>query len=206
MSATQSDQPLTVAEFISRYRGWFWTIGILALFPIALIVHQFVLRDYDFASKPQCHKAVMLHLEAWRSEHGQTIDFPNINGDSTASLKAIEMQWDGVDVSEKYNYVPGLRNDDPPELVLMYLRLPTRWQWHGQPGSIFAEKEWIIVPIDFTQRREGVSEGEENERLSTAELRERLKATLDYLKKNNRTHADAVAREHGRFLASIDTE
>lgn len=26
---------------------------------------------------------------------------------------------------------------------------PTRWAWHGPPPSMFAEKAWIIVPVDM---------------------------------------------------------
>ncbi len=113
----------------------------------------------------------------------------------------------------EYRYVPGLQKGDPSDLVLAYFVKPTRYLHHGSPGTIFTEKKWIIVPLDFAgshgsltagqpPRNMGLT-GECSENVSLAEFRQRLQKTLDYLRDNNRPHWQTVVEEHTKFLDSI---
>jgi hypothetical protein len=181
-------------------------MGSVTAIAVSYCVFYFGILDRDEQSKPLCHNWIMVSLMSWPDDINRTRRFPNINGESAASLNVIDGRWDGYRVSEKYNYVPGLQVGDPDDLVLMYLRVPTRWKWHGPTPTVFSEKKWIVIPVDFTQNREGVREGELSERLSTAEFRECLQKTLGFLRKQNRSHAEAVAKEHTQFLSSIEVE
>ncbi|MFQ5732202.1 MAG: hypothetical protein ACE5KM_09625 [Planctomycetaceae bacterium] len=143
----------------------------------------------------------MASFDDWQDKH-KTKEFPNSRGSSDASIESLRENWWPDDHGE-YMYVPGLRSDDPPNLVLMYLAKPTRWQWHAETRWIFREKEWIVIPVDFTFLRDGVRDGELNERLSTDEFRRRLKKTLEFLRTNKRPHWEAVAQEHTGFLNTI---
>lgn len=174
------------------------TFGVLTG---AFLAYRFVLLDRDPHTQPVCHKAVDLAFHTW-CDIEQTKTHPNVRGNSAESLARLDKHMEGISLSDKYMYVPGLRNDDPGDLVLMYLRRPTRWQWHAGPGTIFREKEWIVVARDFSfYGREETRDGEFNERMSLAELKARLRRTLDYLRKQNRPHWRAVAEEHRRFLS-----
>ena len=184
-----------------RFKALKWGVGIGGLLVGAFIGYRYLLLDRDPLTQPICHKQVDSSLHAW-CDNNNTKSYPNVRGDSAESLAVLNNYMPHFQLSKKYMYVPGLRSDDPGDLVLMYLRRPTRWQWHAEPRTIFREKEWIVVARDFSlYGRDETRDGELNERMTLAELKSRLRRTLDYLRKHNRPHWRAVAMEHRRFLA-----
>lgn len=177
--------------------------GVLVLLIGLAIGFYFIILDWE--GRPFCHKQIHIGIRTWM-EDTITNAFPNVIGAGSASLIAIsnsmggDMKW-----TKNYNYVPGLREGDPGELVLMYFAEPTRWTWHGSHPTIFKGKAWIVVPVDFTmswpQRK---ISGELSERVSTDEFKTRLKRTLDFVRTNERPHWQAVVAEHKKFLDSIE--
>ncbi len=164
----------------------------------------------DWEGRPFCHKQIGLGFLQFTHESGGHIvsypkPFPNVKGLSQDSLASIREVMGYMDWVRDYNYVPGLREDDPGDLVLMYVNRPTRWTWHGQPPTIFKEKQWIIVPVDFTWgMRPRSGPGELSERVSFSEFRGRLRRTLDFVRINERPNWQAVVSEHKKFLDSIE--
>ena len=163
----------------------------------AVVVYYFLMLDWQ--GRPFCHKQINTAFRLWRGDR-HTDTFPNVAGSSRPSLEAIrdemggEMKW-----AENYRYVAGLREDDPGDLILMYVDQPTRWTWHGSPPHRFTKKAWIVVPVDFTMGgRPGP--GELSERISSQEFTRRLRATLEFVKTNARPNWEAVVAEHTRFL------
>ena len=118
-------------------------------------------------------------------------------------------QWNA-----KYQYIPGLRLGDPGDLVLMYMKRPTRYIWHDHPQTVFRDAMWMTLPLDFADSRGSPSVktvtrpipdmGENSERLSSEEFRIRLKKTLDFLRENNRPNWQVVVAENEAFLNSIE--
>jgi hypothetical protein len=170
----------------------------VAVIAAALFWYFFLL---DWNGRPFCHKQINLAFRIW-IEDQHTNAFPNAGGLSKQSLEAIREEMGGsMKWAEHYRYVAGLREDDPGDLILLYYDEPTRWTWHGPPPSVFSEKAWIVVPVDFTMGgREQAGPGELSERVSSEEFRRRLRATLEFVKTNARPHWEEVWAEHTRFL------
>ena len=189
-----------------------WGGGFLAAL-VGLGIGYFTL-IIDGSGKPFCHKQFHLTFINWQTENGMVWNspqttFPNVNGASKDSLETLHDQIGGhMDWFKGYKYVPGLKVGDPGDLVLMYFDRPTRWLWHGVPQTIFKEKAWIVIPVDFTMGSRPIkpNQGELNERLSNQEFRSRLQRTLDFLRTNNRPNWQTVVAEHKQFLNSIDQE
>jgi hypothetical protein len=166
----------------------------------------------DWQGRPFCHKVVESGFKMWMGDQGldfnsNTNAFPNVDGRSWQSLAAIQKQMNGTNWARNYRYVPGLRENDPGDLVLLYLDQPTRWTWHGPPPTIFKEKRWILVPVDFAPRpRPGSSSegGELSERVTEEEFKRRLKGTIEFVRTNERPHWQTIVAEHTRFLESIE--
>ena len=60
--------------------------------------------------------------------------------------------------------------------MLMYFNRPTRWTWFAAaPPTIFKEKEWIIIPVDFGigMRPRSIQEGDYSERVSLKDVYKR---------------------------------
>lgn len=186
-----------------------WLGGLLAiLVGVAFGYYHFIL---DWEGRPFCHKQIMFGFMHWMDDSGMDINshtnvFPNANGTGADSLAAISNGMGGhMTWAKGYRYVPGLREDDPGDLVLMYLDRSTRWAWHGPPPSIFKDKAWIVVPADFAMGgRPQSGPGELSERVSLAEFRSRLRRTLDFVRTNERPHWQTVVAEHAKFLDSIE--
>ena len=189
-----------------------WIGGTFAvLVGSASSYYHFIL---DWEGRPFCHKQIMFGLLTVMHPLGGNITndrqpFPNVKGSGqdslaiTADAMAGYMRW-----TNDYCFVPGLREDDPPDLVLMYFNRPTRWTWHGSPPTIFKEKAWIIIPVDFgggsSFRPHLGQSGECSQRISPAEFRRRLSGTLEFIRTNERPNWQTVVAEHERFLKSIE--
>jgi hypothetical protein len=195
-----------------------WRSAIFVIiFPAAIIglplAVYFLL--YDHSNEPFCHKVVMLGILNY-FEDEKTNVLPNVDGQSSASMLTMHKYWGDQPWEDTYRYLPGLKNGDPGDLVLMYMPMPTRYIYHSNPQTIFAEPKWMIVPLDFNSAigdqigkpvpREIPSYGEQSERVSLAEFRARLKKTLDFLRENNRPNWQQVVKEHEAFLDSIKSD
>jgi hypothetical protein len=151
----------------------------------------------------------MIAFDLWMGDNGMannnTNPFPNVGGSSADSLASIREEMNGyMSWATNYHYVPGLRQDDPGDLVLMYFDRPTHWVWHGTPHTRLEKKKWIVVPVDFTMgSRTPSGPGELSEQIPTAEFKQRLRATIDFVRTNQRPNWQAVVAEHTRFLQSI---
>lgn len=189
-----------------------WIAGTLAvLIGSALGYYNFIL---DWEGKPFCHRQIMSAFV--HSMHEPGVDFandpkpfPNVKGVGGDSLATMRDGMNGhMDWAKDYRYVPGLQEDDPGDLVLMYFNRPTRWNWHGAPPTIFKEKAWIIIPVDFGMgldfRPHTGQVGECSERVSLDEFRIRLRRTLDYVRTNERPNWQTIVAEHTKFLDSFD--
>lgn len=165
----------------------------------------------DWSDRPFCHKQVMLSFLQWMGDQGMDFNshtnaFPNVQGDGMESLATIREYMGGhMEWAEDYRYVPGLREDDPGDLVLMYFDRATRWTWHGPPPTIFEERAWIIVPVDFSMGVRPLSgPGELSERVTKEEFRRRLSNTLDFIRTNERPYWQTVVAEHAGFSDPIE--
>jgi hypothetical protein len=157
----------------------------------------------DWQGRPFCHKQFYSGFMQWREEP-KTNAFPNVNGSSLESLLAIREEMGFMGWTNDYHYVPGLREADPGQLVLMYFNRPTRWTWHGDPPNRFTKKAWLIVPLDFQMGfRRTRWGGECSERLTTEEFKQRLRETLDFVRTNERPNWQKVVEEHSKFLEGI---
>src|SRR4051794_29242658 len=99
-----------------------WVLVTFAvLVGLALVYYRFIL---DWQGRPVCHKQIMMGFLLVLHPSGGDITndkkpFPNVEGSSQASLATIgdsmagNMAW-----TNDYTYVPGLREDDPPDLIL----------------------------------------------------------------------------------------
>lgn len=193
-----------------------WIAGILGTLTAVALGYYYLVLDWNV--RPVCHKQISTALAIWVSDNGKdstgaTNAYPNVNGDSTASLAVIDhaLNW-GISWTNRYKYVPGLRETDPGDLILFYMSQPTRWTWHGAPPTKFKEKAWLIVPADFTLRERYGTKGEivpthevgeMSERLSTEEFKARLQETLDFVRTNNRPNWQSVVAEHSNFLKGM---
>lgn len=184
-----------------------WIFWIHAVLIAGALIFYFLIIDHS--AKPYCHKQIETALANWESDHGggdpnlRTNVFPNVNGSSEQSLRALDESMGGTSSwSQGYRYVPGLRENDPGDFVLFYLEKPTRWLWHGKPSTIFREKKWMIVPVDFriNGNREPLGDGELSERLSTEEFKARLQKTLDFVRTNQRPNWQTIVAEHSNVL------
>lgn len=181
-------------------------IAVLAIAAVA--TYEFA---FDWAGRPFCHKQIMTGFMVWMKDSGwdiniRTNSYPNVGGRSRDSLFAISSEMNGqMAWADHYRYVPGLREDDPGDLVLMYMDAPTRWTWHGPAPLAWEDKAWIVVPLDFTLgTRVRRGPGELSERISSTEFRSRLERTITFVRTNQRPNWQVVVTEHGKFLETLD--
>ena len=198
-----TNRPVTLKRVIM------WSAGLLGML-IVIVVGYCGLILY-WSGRPYCHKQIMFGFlnEMNGDLANDSKSFPNVKGKSCDSLTSINESVGGyMDWTNDYNYIPGLREDDPPDLVLMYFNRPTRWNWHGAPPTIFKKKAWIVIPVDF-EMEAGLHPhtnelGECSERVTTAEFCNRLKRTLDFVRTNQRPNWQTVFAEHNKFLDAIE--
>ena len=187
---------------LSRSTRWI-ILALVVLVGFPLGYYNFLL---DWQGRPFCHKQIMFGFKNWMTDpKNSTNTFPNVGGASQDSLAAINDNMNSTNWSRNYRYVPGLCENDPGHLVLMYVDRPTRWTWHGPPPTIFEEKKWILVPVDFaTGGRTPSGPGELSERVSTEEFKKRLRETIEYVRTNERPNWQTVVAEQSKFLQSIE--
>lgn len=170
-----------------------------------LSVYAFCILDWH--ARPFCHSQIMTALRIWMADRN-TRSFPNVAGHSHESMLSICTEMGGYcDWVDGYRYVAGLNDDDPGDLVLLYVAEPTRWTWHGDPPSRFRDKAWILVPVDFTFGPREVprqGQGEESERVSAEQFGRRLRRTLEFLRAHQRPHWETVVAEHQALLERVD--
>lgn len=184
-----------------KFRPLYWVTLTLMLLVGLVAAHYFLIIDWD--GRPFCHKNITLSLRFWMQEKGGGAHaFPNVGGVGKTSIQVIAEEVGTMDWATNYHYVPGLQDDDPPRLVVMYMTKPTRWTWHGSPPTIFEKKKWIVVPVDF-ESTPG-HPGECSERLSEAEFKTRLRETIDFVRTNARPNWQVIVAEQTAFLDSLE--
>ena len=177
----------------------------------SLLVAAFLFR---FPSDPlvYCQKALDSAFEQWKIASdtftGDLRYLPNVDGRGKESLALVSEYMgrgyaDGV--LRDYGYVPGLREGDPNDLVMLYLKKRTRRNWNGDhSGTIFRKPKWMVIGPEFwddTGRNAGCYEGGRLE--ETPVFAARLLKTLQFLKENNRPFWENAGKEHTAFLVSI---
>ena len=154
-----------------------------------------------------CHRLLDGALQQWMLETTNGVKFPNVAGSSSRSLELLlpYLGLDNANALRDYMYVPGLHSDDPNNLILFYLREPSRRTWHGDVHWFGGPKRWIILSprMNPPDRDSSQAGGELDEAISSVEFKDRLRATLDYLKRNDRPGWQATEQEHMRFINSI---
>ena len=176
------------------------TLAVLVGMPLG---YYHLILDWD--GRPFCHKQVNLAFRIWMEDR-KTNAFPNVEGVDRASLAVIQDEMGGDMVwAQNYRYIPGLQEGDPGHLILMYINRPTRWTWHGPAPTIFKERAWIVVPVDFAfGGRQPSGPGELSERVTPEEFKRRLKETIDFVRTNARPHWRTIVAEHTKFLESTE--
>ncbi len=174
----------------------------------------------DRTDPPTCHKNLEFSLRVWMHDPaqnpGKSDDYPNVNGESAASIIAASSGFGPMlpVVIRDYKYVPGLRVGDPAKLILTYFNRPTRWIMHTRPEPIWEERLWVVVPLGLSSEpnprkalgrgpHQRVYYGEMSESLTTEQFTNRLIATLKFLQTNERPHWQNVLKEHSAFLETI---
>jgi hypothetical protein len=154
-----------------------------------------------------CHRMLDGMLEQWMLETTNGVTFPNVDGRSSRSLTLLFPYFGSGDTNalHDYMYVPGLHSDDPDNLILFYLREPSRRTWHGDTRWFSRRKRWVVLNprMSMPDSDSGRAAGELCEAISMAEFKDRLRATLDYLKQKERPGWQAAEQEHMRFMRSI---
>ena len=153
-----------------------------------------------------CHKQFIVAIEQWKMEHGKTSLFPNMAGKADDSIAAFaaycSTNWQ---IHKFYGYVPGLMEEDPKDLVLMYFKQKTRYRWHGDRTPL-PQAQWLVFgpSWDDTETYDGREELPEGGVLEdTPTFKRRLQKTLDFLKDHNRPFCTNAVAEQSAFLNSI---
>jgi hypothetical protein len=166
---------------------------------ILLFIAAGVWMRFPPGPRPLCHKAIDGAFQQWTAANdSKSAYYPNANGNGGASLAMIKPYF-GDEILE-YTYVPGLRYDDPNDLVLMYMKKKTRHTWHGDTQhTIFAPLRWMVLSpdiLDGTCPEGGML-------VDTPEFKRRLLLTVAFLKERQRPYWQAAADGQMEFLKSI---
>jgi hypothetical protein len=131
--------------------------------------------------------------------------YPNESGDGSKSIEVIAARItapDAAHLRQDYAYVPGLKESDPAELILLYMKEPTRFKWHGDHPSLLRGKRWLVQTPDFRESdRPAEWCPERGQWIDTPEFRRRLEKTLSFLKEQQRPYWERIMQEHEAFLA-----
>lgn len=170
--------------------------GILLVLSLTVIALVFV----KSGPRPLCHSMLNGAFQQWVQDSGHSNAYPNAGGVGSNSLALIE-QYCGPDI-QRYGYIPGLTYDDPKDLVLIYLKTKTHYSWHGDTShTVFSPLKWMVISPQFHDGENTCPEG--GELLDTAEFKRRVERTVEFLKENQRTDWQVVAKEQADFLSSI---
>lgn len=179
----------------------------IALGAISFLVVGIAVR---FPSDPLhlCQKNLFGGFDMWK-EASKTNVWPNVGGDSAKSFAEFEQHISlpgDHTYATAYGYVPGLRTDDPPDLIFVYLKRMTRRTWHGDhSSSVFAARKWMIIGPNFLASADAPGTCPEGGVLvDTAEFKRRLQKTRDFLKEQRRANWEAIVAEQGRVLNTIE--
>lgn len=158
------------------------------------------------------HVLFVSTIALWQHEFTATPWYPNVGGHSAESLALLAQYMGGGKRIEEelssYAYVPGLKADDPPDLVMLYFKKPTRYSWWNDRPSLSAPKGWLTFgpccDCDVRKVRSDVRTDLSGWACleSEANFRRRLEATLVYLEANRRSYWMTVKQEHETFLRS----
>ncbi len=151
-----------------------------------------------------CQKVLICGFDQWQIEK-QTNTYPNVDGNGLLSFAQFgEYFHSSSSFANDYGYVPGLRSDDPNDLVLLYLKKKTRRTWNGDRHyNRHTEKMWMVFGPDLSRAAHGDDLPEGGTRETTADFKDRLQKTFDFLKDNNRPYWTNIVKEHAEFLNSI---
>lgn len=149
-----------------------------------------------------CHRALDGTFDQWKIATGSSNWYPNVGGKAPQSLAVLNPYLFKADELRDYRYVPGLRSDDPEELVLLYVKEPTRRKWHGDTRWFRKQKGWVVLNPQ-SKSGEGDRWSEVAEWIPTDEFTNRLVRTLQFLAENERPHWTNVVQEHSVFLQSL---
>jgi hypothetical protein len=132
--------------------------------------------------------------------------YPNELGNSSNSLEVLAKVSRDLcnELQVRYAYVPGLRENDPSDLVLMYLKQPTRCIWHGDFPSLFRPRKWVVIRPGFLPPGMASQVGELSDWIDKPEFEARLQKTLDFLRANNRPYWTNTVAEHEAFVKTIN--
>ncbi len=185
---------------VSRRRLMLVAAALLLL--VAVVQIRAVMHEPP--GKPACHKTLQMSFVSWQQENSTTA-FPNVAGRSHQSLQTIAAMFDDKTWLTSYACIPGLRNDDPGDLILMYMTKPTRWTWHGERPASAAQDRWLVVPIDFREgnQRTFSGEGERSERLTDSQFLKRLEKTLSFIEDAGRPNWEDIIQEHQPMLERL---
>jgi len=153
-----------------------------------------------------CHRMLDGAFAQWRLTAEKRDWYPNVEGDGAKSLELIAPYVkNGMTEMQDYRYVPGLKSDDPEGLILMYLKEPSWRTWHGDTHWVRAGKRWVILNPRTSSPDDTYGRGwsELGEAITTPAFKSLLRATLDFLRENNRPFWTNAVQEHEMFLRSI---
>jgi hypothetical protein len=178
-------------------KKWWVVIGILAMLFLTVVL----LVAVSSGPRPECHRAFDGAFQEWMQVSHTNI-YPNLDGVGSNSLAVIE-QYFGPDI-QRYEYIPGLKCEDPKDLVLMYLKTKTHYSWHGDAKhTIFSPERWMVLSPDIIGYETSNSCPEGGQLLDTPEFKRRIQMTVAFLKEYQRPNWQAVAKEQSDFLNSI---
>ena len=97
---------------------------------------------FDWEGQPSCHKALELAVRIRMSEQKSNL-YPNASGSSRGSIDLLKEFLSFP--MDHYRYVPGLRPDDPGELVLFYFDQPTQERLVNRLAKLLAPGGTLYV-------------------------------------------------------------
>lgn len=124
------------------------------------------------------------------------------------SIKYVLSQYafspDAVRMLKNYEYIPGLHSDDPEDLILIYIKTPTRFdsglEKKKKAYRIYSRKKlWAVIPPYIQHDHEDTYI-----MLEKVEFLKRYKKTLQYLEDNKRPNWENVLRHHNAIIKTIE--
>ena len=95
-------------------------------------------------------------------------------------------------------YIQGLRNDDPEDLIVMYVKHKTHWPTKHWFRDYEATPKWLVMGPRVSNYW-----GREGGWIETSEFVRRFRKTLDFLRTNQRPHWEDTVPTHEAFLEHV---